>query len=126
MKGKINFYFNAPNISKVRSRVEKPSENFTQNVRQAINDTLIEVINEQTVAIRAKLAVKFQAMGEAVKSPAIADALGNVLNSFWDVQVASTPFRDEELAEKPDDTAAESAEVKGEVIVGTPADEFED
>lgn len=99
MKGKVSFYFNAPNIAKVRSRVENPSAEFTKNIRQAVNDTLIEVINENIISTRAKLAAKFRELGETVKSESAAEALGNVFASFWDVVVSDTPFRDEETEE---------------------------
>ena len=124
MKGKVSFYFNAPNTGKIRSRLNTPSKELTGKIREAITEAIVETVNEQTVAIRAKLITKFQGMGETAKDAKAAAALSSVLNSFFDVHAstdkdawAGEPEETEEVAE---------AEVPAETVQPAGDDEFAD
>lgn len=94
MKGKVSFYFDAPNTSKVRTRIN-PTPEFTQKLRVAIQETIVEVCNEHTYAIRTKLIQKFANMGEVVKDEKYAAQLNSALSSFFDVHCQMTPFSKE-------------------------------
>jgi hypothetical protein len=100
MKGKISFYFNAPNTGKVRSRLENPSKELSANLRQAITASVVEVINESTLAIRAKLIQKFADLGETPKDKQKALELSSVLNSFFDVVVSTEKMGDDSEGEE--------------------------
>lgn len=98
MKGKVSFYYNAPNLAQVKSRLElgkgedSKTKEFTAKMREVIQETLGEVLNEQILNIRSKAIAKFQAAGFTVKSDKHAADLANPLNAFFDVVVSATPF----------------------------------
>lgn len=117
MKGKVSFYFEAPNIGKVRSRLEEAPKEFSANMREAINDVLAEVINENVYSVRAKLVKKFAEQGLTVKKNRTAE-LSNPLNAFFDVYVQRKPISgadSDETAEEEATDETEQAEVKEEV-----------
>lgn len=95
MKGTIKMYFNAENVGKVRSRVENPSKEFSGQIRTAIQEAAVEVINANILDMRSKMIAKFQALGLTVKDAKHAAALANPLQPFFDVVVSLTPFAGE-------------------------------
>jgi hypothetical protein len=130
MKGKVSFYFNAPNTSKVRSRITKPSEDFTKKLRNAINEAVIEVINKNTLELRAKLVEKFAAMGETMKDAKAAAQVTSHLNPYFDVFASATPFSEtegEEVEEQGVNNPEEQVEEveATEQVEETEADDFE-
>lgn len=96
MKGTVKLYFNAPQIGKIRSRVENPSKELSTQLRTAIQDVVTEVINSNVQDVRSKLIVKFQSLGLTIKDAKHAAAIANPLNAFFDVFVSLTPFKDSE------------------------------
>lgn len=117
MKGKVSFYFEAPNIGKVRSRLEEAPKEFSANMREAINDVLAEVINENVYSVRAKLVKKFAEQGLTVKKNRTVE-LSNPLNAFFDVYVQRKPISgadSDETAEEEVTDETEQAEAKEEV-----------
>ena len=106
MKGTIKMYFNAENIGKVRSRVENPSKELSAQLREAIQQSAVEVINANILDMRAKLIAKFQNLGLTVKDAKHAAALANPLQSFFDVVVSLTPFSGADTEEEATDTEA--------------------
>lgn len=117
MKGKVSFYFEAPNIGKVRSRLEEAPKEFSANMREAINDVLAEVINENVYSVRAKLVKKFAEQGLTVKKNRTAE-LSNPLNAFFDVYVQRKPISgadSDEMAEEEATDETEQAAAKEEV-----------
>lgn len=122
MKGKISLYFNAPNTAKVRSRLQTPSKELSSNLRQAINEAIAEVVNENILAVRAKLIEKFSKMGETPKDKQKALELGSVLNPYFDVVVSMEKFADADETEEATEEAAEEQPAETQA----PADEFED
>ena len=125
MKGKVSFYFNAPNTGKVRSRIQNPSKELTGKIREAITEAIVETVNEQTVAIRAKLITKFAEMGETAKDAKAAAALASVLNPFFDV-VASTD-KNAWAGEEVEGEEAETEEAPAETTETAAGDDsFED
>lgn len=109
MKGKVSFYFEAPNISKVRSRLEEAPKEFSANMREAINDVLAEVINENVYSVRAKLVKKFAEQGLTVKKNRTAE-LSNPLNAFFDVYVQRKPISGAESNETAEEEATDETE----------------
>lgn len=105
MKGKISFYYDAPNVSKIRTRIN-PTQEFTAKMRTAIQEVTVEVLNEQTYAIRTKLIQKFANMGEVVKDEKYAAQLNSALSSFFDVRCQLTPFCEEESVEEASEEEA--------------------
>lgn len=112
MKGKLNgLYYIAPNVGKVRSRLENPSKDFTAKVREAYTEAVAEVLNESTIAIRAKMIARLSKIGAVAKGEKEASALSSVLNPFFDLQVATAPFREEEAdADQEADEVPEAPE----------------
>lgn len=109
MKGKVSFYFEAPNIGKVRSRLEEAPKEFSANMREAINDVLAEVINENVYSVRAKLVKKFAEQGLTVKKNRTAE-LSNPLNAFFDVYVQRKPISGAESDETAEEEATDETE----------------
>lgn len=94
MKGTIKLYFTAPNVGKVRSRVENPSKELSAQLREAIQKSAAEVINANILDMRSKMIAKFQELGVTVKDPKNAAAISNPLGGFFDVVVSLEPFKD--------------------------------
>lgn len=98
MKGKVSYYYNAPKVAQIKSRLnlgtgeDSKSKEFTTKMRELVSESIAEVLNEQILNIRSKAIAKFQALGFEVKSPKHAADLANPLNSFFDVIVSTTPF----------------------------------
>lgn len=124
MKGTIKMYFNAENIGKVRSRVENPSKELSAQLREAIQQSAVEVINANILDMRAKMIAKFQNLGLTVKDAKHAAALANPLQSFFDVVVSLTPFSG---ADTEEETTETEAPAETEAPIREPAnDEFAD
>ena len=122
MKGTIKLYFNAPNVGKVRSRVENPSKELSAQLREAIQNSAVEVINANILDMRSKMIAKFQGLGVTVKDPKHAAAIANPLGGFFDVVVTFEPFKD------GGDDAEEGSEVEAETSAKEEkaSEEFED
>lgn len=118
MKGKVSYYYNAPKVAQIKSRLNlgtgenSKSKEFTTKMREIVSESLAEVLNEQILNIRSKAIAKFQAAGFEVKSPKHASELANPLNSFFDVVTSTTPFPSEVGDDTPDDAEAPSEEAK--------------
>ena len=125
MKGKISCYFNAPNVNKVRTRVDNPTKEFSSKVRQAIQKAAVEVLNENILSMRAKLIKAFSEMGENPKDAKAAGQLTSVLNPYFDVVCSETPFSggDEEETEEKEEAKEDPQPKKG---AKKDSDEFTD
>lgn len=55
MKGKIEMYFNAPNIGKLRTRLEKPSKELSQELRGIIAAAAAEVCEQAQIELKTKI-----------------------------------------------------------------------
>lgn len=114
MKGKVSYYYNAPKVAQIKSRLnlgtgeESKSKEFTTKMRELVSESIVEVLNEQILNIRSKAIAKFQACGFEVKSPKHAADLANPLNSFFDVIVSTTPFPSDSTDSEGDKDDAES------------------
>jgi len=122
MKRKVSFYVNVPNLSKVRSRIDKPSKEFTGKVRAAVSKAIVETVNESTLSLRAKLIAAFAEMGENPKDAKVAAQIASVLNPYFDVIASETPFAGADDAENE-----EGEEAAGDAVPAEKADySFED
>ena len=108
MKGKISLYFNAPNFTRVRTRLNEPSKELSTKMRGEIQAVAAEILNEGILAMRSKLIARFQNLGETVKDEKKAAELASVLNSFFDVVFSTETFSTP--GEKNDDETTEEAE----------------
>lgn len=111
MKGKVSFYFTAENIGKVRSRIENPSADFSANMRIAIQEAAVEVINANMLDMRSKLIAKFQGMNLTVKDAKQAAAIANPLKPFFDVVASLTPIKDGD-SDSQDNDAPEATDAE--------------
>lgn len=68
MKGRIELRFIAPNTSKLRSRVENPSEDLSAKVRSFITEAIAEVAEASQFEVKAKI----------LKRIAAEEAAGNI------------------------------------------------
>lgn len=113
MKGKVSYYYNAPKVAQIKSRLnlgtgeDSKSKEFTTKMRELVSESIAEVLNEQILNIRSKAIAKFQALGFEVKSPKHAADLANPLNSFFDVIVSTTPFPSDSTDNEGDKEDAE-------------------
>ena len=112
MKGKVSFYVNVPNLSKVRSRIEKPSKEFTSKMRAAVQKAIVDTVNENTLGIRAKLISAFATIGETSKDAKAAAQISGVLNPYFDVIASETPFAADADDETEDDAMPENEQPK--------------
>lgn len=119
MKGKVNFYVNVPNLAKVRSRIDKPSKEFTSKMRAAVQKAIVETVNENILGIRAKLIKAFAETGETPKDAKAAAQIGAVLNPYFDVVASETPFAGDAGDDEEETETEQPAEEKKN-------DEFED
>lgn len=130
MKGTVKLYFNAPNIAKVRSRVENPSKEFSAEMRQAIQEAAQEVLNDSLLKTRQVLIAKFQKLGLTVKDAKQAAAIANPLGAFFDCVYSATPFAEAASDEAEESTAEaasdEAEEATAEAAPESSTDEFED
>ena len=62
MKGKMELRFIAPNVSKVRTRVENPTPELTSQIRQFLNEAVVEVAENSQYEIKAKVLKKIAAL----------------------------------------------------------------
>ena len=125
MKQKVSFYVNVPNLSRVRTRVDNPSKEFTPKFRAAVSKAIVEVVNESTLELRAKLIQAFSE-GENPKAKAAAQITG-VLNSYFDVFASETPFTSVDVEDEGeiDDTLPENPKVSY-AKAKAPVDDFTD
>lgn len=56
MKGISQVRFALPNISRLRSRLDNPSKELTSEIRKELVKIFAEVINENSLSVKAKLA----------------------------------------------------------------------
>lgn len=126
MKGKVSYYYNAPKVAQVKSRLnlgtgeDSKSKEFTAKMREIVSESLAEVLNEQILNIRSKAIAKFQALGFEVKSPKHAADLANPLNSFFDVVVSTTPFPADSTDNEDTKEDAEPEHEEGAAPAGKP------
>lgn len=125
MKGKVSFYVNVPNLSKVRSRIDKPSKEFTSKVRAAVNTAIVEAVNESTLSLRAKLIKAFSEMGENPKDAKVAAQIASVLSPYFDVIASETPFGADASEEAEEEETAEATD-KAPADGKKADDDFED
>lgn len=90
MKGKITLYSEMPNLARFRSRVEAPSSDLTTTLRGVLNEVVADIVNHNTLQIRAEFIKRVQNLNLVYKSEAHAAAISSVLNNFFDVVVATT------------------------------------
>ena len=103
MKTKFSCYVVAPNLSKVQTRVDKPIP--STEYRDAINKALVEVINEQSFAIKAKMLKHLNGKFVA-KNDKYAAQLASPLTDFFLVHAGIT--REEVDAFAPEEVVEES------------------
>lgn len=127
MKQKVSFYVNVPNLSRVRTRVDNPSKEFTPKFRAAVSKAIVEVVNESTLELRAKLIQAFSEMGENPKDAKAAAQITGVLNSYFDVFASETPFTSVDVEDEGeiDDTLPENPKVSY-AKAKAPVDDFTD
>lgn len=54
MKGKVAVYFAAPNLGRLRSRINNASKTLTSDLRNKLQEILVEVANDANLKVRAK------------------------------------------------------------------------
>jgi hypothetical protein len=127
MKGKIELRYSAPNVAKVRTRLENVPADFTQSLRTIFTQAAAEVVEENNYAFRAKVIAKVAATYPDLKaSPVNFNSINNHLNSFYQIIVATSAAELDErtgVAPKTEAAAAPEGDSESEDV---PADEFDD
>lgn len=90
MQGKLNIYASAPNLSRLRSRVEKPGKELTGELRKALNEAVVEVLNKSVIDLRAALIKRVAGMNLKYKSKAHELQVTSLVNSVFDTHFATT------------------------------------
>lgn len=54
MKGKVAVYFAAPNLGRLRSRINNAPKTLTSDLRNKLQEILVEVANDANLKVRAK------------------------------------------------------------------------
>lgn len=54
MKGKVAVYFAAPNLGRLRSRINNAPKTLTSDLRNKLQEILVEVANDSNLKVRAK------------------------------------------------------------------------
>lgn len=112
MKGKVSFYYDMPNLAKVRSRVENPSREFTSGYREILNEAIVAVLNRSTVELRAELIKRTAELDLPFKNDAHKAQVTNLINNFFDVLFAGTNQELEDMM----DVLGEPAEIVADVL----------
>lgn len=110
MKGKVSFYTSVPNVARFRSRVNNPSKELTTQIRSIVAEAIANVVNHSTLQIRAEVIAKVKELNLEYKSAAHAAAVSSVLNSFFDVIVATSKEGLEAITGESSDETEESEE----------------
>jgi len=106
MKGKLDVRFGLPFVNRLRSRVENPSKTLSADIRQALGEVVVEVLNEQNFAIRTKLIKRVAEMDLKFKTKNHELQVMSAINNVFDSVFASKQeqldalMKDEALAKK--------------------------
>lgn len=123
MKGKISsLYFNAPNVSKIRNRIDNPGDEFSKNVRSIINNVVADVLNANSLYMKAKIASELNKLVQ-FKSKAYKDSVLNVENDYLTVLFSLTNQGVEVETDEVETDEVETYEVETHSNVAD--DEFE-
>jgi hypothetical protein len=134
MKGKLELRFIAPNVSKLRSRVENPSKDLSAQVRSIINEAVAEVAESNQYELKAKILKKVAAMeaSGAIKfnnpqhRAQVFDITGDIFSTAFTATAEEFEKRfpsDEKTEKKP--KAEKKEEAPAEEAAGdAPGDEF--
>lgn len=128
MKGKIDVRFGLPNVGRLRSRIQNPSKDLSKDIRTALAEVVVEVLNEQTYAIRTKLIKRVAEMDLNFKTKAHQDQVYLAVGSLFDSVFASNQEDLDNLLGQPSKADADDDEEVTDDVPAeeTPDDEFED
>lgn len=129
MKSKLNVYVVAPNVSRLRSRVENPDKDLTAQVRKIIADSAIAVLNRSHKEMRAEIASRVSALNLKYKNANHKLQVESVMSSIFDTFFAdsSAALSDVEDSDESQNDASETPNAEtpeGEPNAETPADDF--
>lgn len=91
MKGAYKGYFAMPNLGRLRARVVNPNKDLTSKIREKVMGAIAEVINENALAIKAKVAdFVVNECGLTFKDKNAEAQVAAVTGSIFDIYAGST------------------------------------
>lgn len=133
MKGKIEMYFNAPNIGKLRTRLENPSKELSQELRVIIAAAAAEVCEQAQIELKAKILKRLAAKeiaGEIrFNNPTHRAQSFDITSDIFTVYCSATreefekrfPPEKKEVKKADSETAEDTAEEKADEAEKKPA-----
>lgn len=136
MKGKIDVRFGLPNVGRLRSRIQNPSKDLSKDIRTALGEVVVEVLNEQTYAIRTKLIKRVAEMDINFKTKAHQDQVYSAVGSLFDsvfagnqedlAKLLGQPLKADADDDEEDTDVEPEEDTNVDPAEETPDDEFED
>lgn len=90
MKGKLDIRFDAPNVGKIRTRVDNPSKELTSQLREFLAVSAKEVLNESQNKIKAKMIEKVMGLNLPFKKKAYELQVTSLLEDFFSTVFANS------------------------------------